>query len=60
MAHITAKLTSGTAVHLSNGRQSSYHFDEAQQVRLAEVAQRCPVHKTLAKGVVFSDSASFS
>ena len=35
-------------------------FDEAQQKRLAEVAQRCPVHKTLANGVVFSDNATFS
>ena len=31
-------------------------FDEAQRKRLAQVATRCPVHKTLAKGVVFSDN----
>ena len=35
-------------------------FDEAQQKRLAEVAERCPVHKTLANGVVFSDNATFN
>ncbi len=35
-------------------------FDEAQRKRLAEVAERCPVHKTLANGVVFSDNATFS
>ncbi len=34
-------------------------FDEAQRKRLSEVSERCPVHKTLANGVVFSDSASF-
>ncbi len=34
-------------------------FDEAQRKRLAEVAERCPVHKTLARGMVFSDSATF-
>ncbi len=34
-------------------------FDEAQRKRLAEVSERCPVHKTLANGVVFSDSATF-
>lgn len=30
-------------------------FDEAQKKRLAQVAVRCPVHKTLAKGVTFKD-----
>jgi putative redox protein len=35
-------------------------FDEAQRKRLAQIAQRCPVHKTLAHGVKFEDNASFS
>jgi uncharacterized OsmC-like protein len=35
-------------------------FDEAQRKRLAQIAQRCPVHKTLARGVQFEDNASFS
>ncbi len=35
-------------------------FDEAQRKRLAQIAQRCPVHKTLAHGVEFEDNASFS
>ena len=35
-------------------------FDEAQKKRLAQIAQRCPVHKTLAHGVQFEDNASFS
>ena len=34
-------------------------FDDAQRARLAQVAQRCPVHKTLANGVHISDSVSF-
>ena len=35
-------------------------FDEAQRKRLAQIAQRCPIHKTLAHGVKFEDNASFS
>lgn len=34
-------------------------FDDAQRKRLTQVAQRCPVHKTLANGVHFSDTVSF-
>ena len=34
-------------------------FTEAQQKRLAQVAARCPVHKTLVKGVQIFDSVSF-
>ena len=34
-------------------------FDDAQRKRLAQVAQRCPVHKTLAKGVHLSDAVRF-
>ncbi len=36
-----------------------HDFGEAQRERLAEISERCPVHKTLANGVVFSDSATF-
>jgi len=35
-------------------------FDEAQQKRLAQIASRCPVHKTLAHGVRIDDNATFS
>jgi len=35
-------------------------FDDAQRKRLAQVAQRCPVHKTLANGVHFEDRVAFS
>ena len=34
-------------------------FDEPQRTRLAQVAQRCPVHKTLANGVHIVDSVAF-
>lgn len=31
-------------------------FDEATRQRLMEVAQRCPVHKTLENGIVFDET----
>lgn len=34
-------------------------FDEAQRKRLAQIAERCPVHKTLTQGVAFEDNATF-
>jgi len=34
-------------------------FDDAQRKRLAQIATRCPVHKTLANGVAFQDNATF-
>ena len=34
-------------------------FDEAQRARLTQVAQRCPVHKTLANGVQMVDTVAF-
>ncbi len=34
-------------------------FDDAQRTRLAQVAARCPVHKTLANGVEIVDSVAF-
>ncbi|NNG15883.1 MAG: OsmC family protein [Gemmatimonadales bacterium] len=34
-------------------------FDDAQRTRLTQVAQRCPVHKTLANGVHIVDSVTF-
>ena len=35
------------------------NFDDAQHKRLAQIAERCPVHKTLAHGVQFEDNATF-
>ncbi len=34
-------------------------FDKAQRKRLAQIAERCPVHKTLAHAVAFEDHATF-
>ena len=34
-------------------------FDEKQRARLTQVAQRCPVHKTLTNGVHITDSVVF-
>ncbi len=34
-------------------------FDDAQRTRLAQVAERCPVHKTLANQVQIFDSVTF-
>jgi len=34
-------------------------FDEAQKKRLAQIVERCPVHKTLAHGLAFEDNATF-
>ena len=34
-------------------------FDDSQRKRLAQIAERCPVHKTLAHGVAFEDNATF-
>lgn len=34
-------------------------FDDSQRKRLAQVAQRCPVHKTLAHGAQIVDSVTF-
>jgi putative redox protein len=35
-------------------------FDEAQRKRLAQIVERCPVHKTLAQGVRMVDRAEFA
>ena len=32
------------------------NFDEDTRKRLIEIAQRCPVHKTLEKGIVFDET----
>ncbi len=34
-------------------------FTDAQRTRLAQVAERCPVHKTLVRGIRIFDSVSF-
>ena len=49
----------GFVGHITSNVHISGAFDEKQQKRLAQIATRCPVHKTLANGVVFEDNASF-
>jgi len=34
-------------------------FDAAQRKRLAQIVERCPVHKTLVAGVKITDNATF-
>jgi len=34
-------------------------FDEDQRARLADIATRCPVHKTLDQGMVFAETITF-
>ncbi len=34
-------------------------FNDAQRKRLAQIAERCPVHKTLSRGVEFVDNTTF-
>lgn len=58
-AHCDDELT-GQIDHITSEVHISGEFDEKQKKRLAQIATRCPVHKTLEKGVVFKDNASFS
>ena len=46
------RITSEVTIHGS--------FDDKQRKRLAQVASRCPVHKTLANGVHISDAVRFA
>ncbi len=45
------KITSNIEIHGD--------FDDAQRKRLAQIVERCPVHKTLGHGVAFEDNATF-
>lgn len=49
----------GFIEHITSNVHISGDFDKQQQKRIAQVAARCPVHKTLAHGVHFRDNASF-
>ena len=55
-----ADAKTGFIDHITTNVEIEGDFDEAQRKRLAQVASRCPVHKTLANGVVFSDNVSFA
>jgi putative redox protein len=35
-------------------------FDDAQRKRLTQIVGRCPVHKTLGRGVGFEDNTTFT
>ena len=45
--------------HITSDVKISGDFDDAQKKRLEQIVQRCPVHKTLANGVSFTDNTSF-
>lgn len=49
----------GLIDHIVSNVHIDGDFDAAQQKRLAQIAKRCPVHKTLANGVQIEDRASF-
>ncbi len=49
----------GFIEQITSNVQIEGDFDEAQQKRLAQIAQRCPVHKTLEHGIRFKDHATF-
>lgn len=56
--HCDDELT-GYIDHITSDVRISGDFDENQRKRLSQIATRCPVHKTLEKGIVFKDNATF-
>jgi len=56
--HCDDELT-GFIDHITSNVHIAGDFDDKQQKRLAQIATRCPVHKTLEKGIVFNDNATF-
>lgn len=49
----------GLIEQISSKVTISGEFDDAQKKRLAQIVTRCPVHKTLAKGVHLTDETVF-
>jgi putative redox protein len=49
----------GFIEHITSNVHIEGQFDEAQRKRLAQIVTRCPVHKTLSKGVKLKDHATF-
>ncbi|MEM7271878.1 MAG: OsmC family protein [Actinomycetota bacterium] len=47
---------SGMIDHVTSRIFIDGNFDEATRDRLIDIAQRCPVHKTLEKGIVFDET----
>ena len=52
-------IKTGFIDHITTNVVIAGDFDETQRQRLAQVATRCPVHKTLKNGVAFSDKVRF-
>jgi putative redox protein len=50
---------SGMIDHITSNVHIEGAFDEAQRKRIAQIATRCPVHKTLTNGVHIDDVATF-
>jgi putative redox protein len=50
---------SGMIDHITSNVHIEGDFDEAQRKRIAQIATRCPVHKTLTNGVHINDVATF-
>lgn len=49
----------GMIDHITSNVHIEGNFDEAQRKRLAQIASRCPVHKTLSNGIQIADNATF-
>jgi len=49
----------GMLDHITSNVHIEGDFDDAQRKRIAQIATRCPVHKTLAKGIHIEDNATF-
>jgi putative redox protein len=52
--------TGGKVEQVTSHVRIAGDFDDAQRKRLAQVAQRCPVHKTLANGLRIVDRVEFA
>lgn len=51
--------TKGMLEHIASNVHIEGDFDEAMRKRLGQIVARCPVHKTLAHGVQFTDNTTF-
>ena len=49
----------GMIDHITSNVHIEGDFDDTQRKRLAQIATRCPVHKTLANGMHIEDNATF-
>lgn len=49
----------GMIDHITSNVHVDGEFDDAQRERIAQIATRCPVHKTLTNGIRIKDYATF-